>query len=211
MSFFEKNRKELAERGIDPARLPPGQYFTDRFPVLHAGSVPDYGGDLSDWTFRLFGLVGVERTLSWDELMALPSADVTVDIHCVTKWSKFDTVWTGIPFDSVLELVDVDPTVTHVMCHSEHGFTANIPLDDCRGTDDRGQPRALLAHHFGGVPLEPDHGYPLRFFVPHLYFWKSAKWLRGLELMAGDSPGFWEQNGYHLYGDPFREQRYWGD
>lgn len=210
MGFFDRNRKELAERGIDPARLPPGQYFTDRFPVLHAGSVPVYD-DLSEWDFAVGGLVAEPKRLTWDELSALPHAEVTVDIHCVTKWSKFDTVWRGIAFDDVMALVEVDPRATHVMCHSEFGFTANLPLDDCTGTDARGQPRAMLAFEYGGVPLEPEHGYPLRFFVPHLYFWKSAKWLRGLELMEGDRPGFWERNGYHMYGDPFREQRHWGD
>ena len=204
MKFFERNRQELAKRGIDPERLPPGQYFTDRFPVLHAGSVPLYDS-LDDWTFRVFGLVGTERTLSWDELRALPTTTVTTDIHCVTKWSKFDTSWRGVAFDVIADLVGIDPSATHVMCHSEYGFTANVPLADCID----GQ--AMLAYEFGGEPLEPDHGYPLRFLVPHLYFWKSAKWLRGLELMPDDRPGFWEQNGYHMYGDPFREQRYWGD
>ena len=210
MGFFERNRNELQQRGIDPDRLPPGQYFTERFPVLHAGSVPDYP-DLSSWDFRVFGLVDHEVRLTWDELRALPATELTTDIHCVTKWSKFDTVWTGVAFDEVAALAGIEPTATHVMCHAEHGFTANLPLADVTGTDDRGRPKAMLAYAFDRAPLEPDHGYPLRFLVPHLYFWKSAKWLRGLELMAGDRPGFWEQNGYHLYGDPFREQRYWGD
>ncbi|HVM08630.1 MAG TPA: sulfite oxidase-like oxidoreductase [Acidimicrobiales bacterium] len=211
MGFFDRNRKELEKRGVDPARLPPGQYFTDRFPVLHAGSVPIYD-DLSTWTFRIFGaLRSPSVTLSWDELRALPTAEITTDIHCVTKWSKFDTGWRGVPLDEVLKLVDVDPAATHVMWHSEYGFTANVPLDDITGTWDDGSPKAMLAYEFNGEPLEPDHGYPLRSLVPHLYFWKSAKWLRGVELMVGDRPGFWEQNGYHMYGDPFREQRYWGD
>jgi DMSO/TMAO reductase YedYZ molybdopterin-dependent catalytic subunit len=214
MGFFDRNRKQLEQRGIDPARLPPGQYFTDRFPVLHAGGVPDYGGDLSDWDFTISGLVAAPVTLSWDELLALPSVELTTDIHCVTKWSKFDTAWKGVPFDAVLDLVEVRDEATHLMCHSEFGFTANLPLEDVMGIEvvqGREQPKALLAYEYDGRPLEPDHGYPLRFFVPHLYFWKSAKWLRGLELMAGDRPGFWERNGYHLYGDPFREQRHWGD
>jgi DMSO/TMAO reductase YedYZ molybdopterin-dependent catalytic subunit len=205
VGFFERNRAELAERGIDPARLPPGQYFTDRFPVLHAGPVPDYP-DLSTWSLRLFGLVAAEKVLSWDDVLALPATEVTVDIHCVTKWSKFDTVWKGVAFTDLMALVDVDPSATHVMAHAEHGFTANIPLADLTGDNV-----AMAVYLYNGAPLEPDHGYPLRLFVPHLYFWKSAKWLRGIEFMAGDQPGFWEQNGYHLYGDPFREQRYWGD
>jgi DMSO/TMAO reductase YedYZ molybdopterin-dependent catalytic subunit len=214
VGFFDRNRKELESRGIDPARLPPGQYFTDRFPVLHAGSVPDYGDDLVDWNFKVGGLVSSPLLLSWDELQALPSVELTTDIHCVTKWSKFDTVWKGVAFDTILDLVDVADEATHLMCHSEFGFTANVPLADVLGVEvvqGREQPKAILAYEFGGVPLEPQHGYPLRFLVPHLYFWKSAKWLRGLELMAGDRPGFWEQNGYHLYGDPFLEQRHWGD
>jgi len=211
VGFFDRNRKELERRGVDPSRLPPGQYFTERFPVLHAGSVPTYD-DLSQWTFRVFGAVDGERVLSWSDLLALPAVDLTVDIHCVTKWSKFDTGWRGVPFDTVVALAGVRPEATHVMWHSEHGFTANAPLEDVTGTDpDTGQPRAILAYEFGGEPLEPDHGYPLRALVPRLYFWKSAKWLRGIELMVGDRPGFWEQNGYHMYGDPFRAQRYWGD
>ena len=210
MGFFDRNRKALQERGIDPARLPPGQYFTERFPVLHAGSVPEYK-DLSDWAMAIGGLVAEQKVLSWAELQALPTSDVVVDIHCVTKWSKFDTLWRGVAFEDVLKLVDVQPEATHLMCHSEYGFTANIPLEDCMGTDAKGQPRALLAYEYDGKPLEPEHGYPLRFFLPRLYFWKSAKWLRGLEFMEGDRPGFWERNGYHMYGDPFREQRYWGD
>jgi DMSO/TMAO reductase YedYZ molybdopterin-dependent catalytic subunit len=210
VSFFDRNRKELQGRGIDEARLPPGQYFTDRFPVLHAGDVPQYP-DPAQWDFEIFGLVGERRKLSWPDILALPSAEVTVDIHCVTKWSKFDTPWTGVPFEEVLKLVDVDPSATHVMWHSEYGFTANVPLEDVRGTDAKGQPRCLLAYAFDGQPLEPEHGYPLRSFVPHLYFWKSAKWLRGMEFMAEDKAGFWERNGYHMYGDPFLEQRYWGD
>jgi DMSO/TMAO reductase YedYZ molybdopterin-dependent catalytic subunit len=210
MGFFDRNRKALAEKGIDPSRLPPGQYFTDRFPVLHAGSVPEYP-DLSSWDLRIFGLVSEEKTLSWDEVLALPSTEVVVDIHCVTKWSKFDTPWQGVPFDEVTKLVSPLTSATHLMCHSEYGFTSNIPLEDVAGLDDAGNPKAMLAYQFDGQPLAPEHGYPLRFFVPHLYFWKSAKWLRGLEFMADDRPGFWERNGYHMYGDPFREQRYWGD
>jgi len=210
MGFFDRNRKALAEKGIDPARLPPGQYFTDRFPVLHAGSVPDYG-DLSEWDLTLTGLVASPVTLTWNDVLALPSTEVVVDIHCVTKWSKFDMPWKGVPFDEVLKLVEFGAEATHVMCHSEFGFTANIPLEDCTGVDDKGQPRAMLAYQYDGHALEPEHGYPLRFFLPHLYFWKSAKWLRGLEFMAGDRPGFWERNGYHMYGDPFQEQRFWGD
>ena len=204
MGFFERNRAELEKRGVDPARLPPGQYFTERFPVLHAGDVPIYD-DLSAWSLRLFGLVGQELTLSYDELTSLPTTDVTVDIHCVTKWSKFDTTWTGVKVSDLLERAGgAAPEATHVLAHAEYGFTANVPLADILQD-------GMVAYRYGGEPLEADHGFPARLLVPHLYFWKSAKWLRGLELLAHDEPGFWERNGYHVYGDPWREQRYWGD
>lgn len=213
MGFFDRNRKELASRGIEPERLPPGQYFTERFPVLHAGGVPDYG-DLAGWDLHIGGLVEAPVRITWEQVLALPSVEMTTDIHCVTKWSKFDTVWKGVAFDAVLDLVEVRDEATHLMCHSEFGFTANLPLEDVIGMErvnGREQPKAMLAYEFDGKPLDLEHGYPLRFFVPHLYFWKSAKWLRALEFMAADQPGFWERNGYHMYGDPFREQRHWGD
>ena len=203
-SFFERNRAELAKRGVDPDRLPPGQYFTERFPVLHAGEVPIYD-DLSTWSLRVFGLVGHEVTFSYDELTRLPATDVTVDIHCVTKWSRFDTTWTGVRVSDLLEQAGgAHPDATHLLAHAEYGFTANVPLADALQD-------GMVAYRHGGEPLEPDHGYPARLLVPHLYFWKSAKWLRGIELLNHDEPGFWERNGYHLYGDPWREQRYWGD
>lgn len=201
MGFFDRNRKDLERRGIDPARLPAGQYVTERFPVLHEGGVPDYG-DLAGWTLRVFGQVERELTLSWPEVLELPATDLTVDIHCVTKWSKFDTAWRGVSVRTVLDLAGVRPEARHVLQHAESGYTTNVPLTD---VIDR---PALLAYEYDGKPLAPEHGYPLRFFVPHLYFWKSAKWLRGIELLAEDQPGFWERNGYHNYGDPFREQRY---
>ena len=207
MGFFDRNRKALAARGIDPARLPPGQYSTDRFPVLHVGDVPR-APDLSTWSLRVFGAVDRETTFGWDDLLALGSVEVVVDIHCVTKWSKFDTVWTGVPLETVLATAGVDPAATHLIEHAEQGYTTNVPLAEVLGVDAAGQPRAVLAHRFGGQPLEPDHGYPLRLVVPALYFWKSAKWLRGLELSIGDQPGFWERNGYHDVGDPWREERF---
>ena len=205
MGFFDRNRKELVGRGIDPKRLPPGQYFTDRFPVLHVGSTPGYK-DLTDWTFAVTGLVERPITFSWAEMMALPAVEVTTDIHCVTKWSKFDTAWKGVSITTVLDLAGVGPDATHVMFHCEQGYSANVPLVDVQAPHI-----ALLAYEFEGAPLEPDHGYPLRSFVPHLYLWKSAKWIRGMELMSADKPGFWERNGYNMYGDPFLEQRFWGD
>ena len=206
VSFFERNRKDLAKRGIDPDRLPPGQYSTERFPILHAGSVPDYR-NLDDWDFEVLGEVERPFTLSWNQLMEIEPVEVTTDIHCVTKWSKFDTLWRGIPLATIAELAGVRDSATHLMLHSEYGFTANVPLADALGEGKV----ALLAFEFDGKPLEPEHGYPLRFFLPHLYFWKSAKWLRKVEFMKADKPGFWERNGYHMYGDPWREQRYWGD
>lgn len=205
MGFFDRNRAELASRGVDPKRLPPGQYSTDRFPVLHTGEVPSYG-DLTKWQFRVFGAVGTPLSFSFSDLVELPSKEVEVDIHCVTKWSKFGTRWKGVPFSKILELSRPDDDVTHIMCHAEHGYSSNVPLKDVSGEHE-----ALLAYEYDGAPLEPEHGFPLRFLVPHLYFWKSAKWLRGVEFMTEDRPGFWERNGYNIYGDPWREQRYWND
>ncbi len=206
LSFFERNRRDLESRGIDPNRLPPGQYSTERFPVLHAGSVPVYR-DLSKWTLEIYGEIERPQSLSFDEVKALPSVEVVTDIHCVTKWSKFDTNWKGVPFTYIAELVGIKDEATHLILHGEFGFTANVPLVDLLS----GENIALLAYEYEGKPLEPDHGYPLRFFLPHLYFWKSAKWLRKLEFSTSDQPGFWERQGYHNYGDPFKEQRYWGD
>ncbi len=202
MGFFDRNRKNLEKLGYDPSRLPPGQYLTERFPVLHAGDIPDYR-DLSTWSLQVFGLVDQELTLSWDQLLALPQTDITLDIHCVTKWSKFDTTWRGVKVTDLLDRVGVKPEATHVIAHAEYGYTANAPLPDVLLDE------AIVAHRFDGEPLAPEHGYPARLIVPKLYFWKSAKWLRGLELVSGDRPGFWERNGYHMYGDPWREQRYW--
>lgn len=205
MGFFDRNRKQLAARGIDPDRLPPGQYSTDRFPVLHVGDVPRYAEDLSDWDLRLTGLVSNPTTLSFDELRALPTVEETFDIHCVTKWSKFDTHWTGVRLTTLMELAGVQPEATHLIEHAEFGYTTNLPLADVRRDD------VLVAWAFDGEPLEPEHGHPVRLVLPHRYFWKSAKWLRVLEFAAEDRPGFWERNGYHNDGDPFLEQRHWGD
>jgi len=203
MSFFERNRKQLAEMGIDPARLPPGQYHTERFPVLHVGDVPTY--DMRTWSFRVFGEVSNELTLSWDELRALPTTEITTDIHCVTKWSKFDTVWKGVRLRDLFDRAGRLPSAHHVIMHAEYGYTANVPIEDTLGDN------CLLAYEFDGEPLEAEHGYPVRTLIPQLYFWKSVKWVRGIELAARDAPGFWERNGYHNYGDPFREQRFTND
>jgi DMSO/TMAO reductase YedYZ molybdopterin-dependent catalytic subunit len=203
MGFFERNRAEVAERGYDPARLPPGQYLTDRFPVLHVGDVPTYAP--GDWDLRVEGLVDRPFTLELDELRALPSITITRDIHCVTKWSKFDTTWTGVRIRDLLERAGLQPAATHVLVHAEYGYTTNLPLDDITRDD------SIVAYAFGDEDIEPIHGGPVRLVIPHLYFWKSAKWVRALEALDSDAPGFWEQNGYHNYGDPFREQRFWGD
>ncbi|MDJ0791632.1 MAG: sulfite oxidase-like oxidoreductase [Acidimicrobiia bacterium] len=202
-SFFERNRAKLADLGIDPDRLPPGQYHTERFPVLHAGSVPAV--DLDSWDLAFDGLVSEERTWDWESVISMPTTETITDIHCVTKWTKFDTVWEGIPTRTFAEAVSVRPEATHVLVSAYHGYTANLPLEDFLA------PTSMFAHTYQGEPLEPDHGYPLRLLVPHLYFWKSVKWVRGVTFLSEDSPGFWERNGYHMYGDPFREQRYWGD
>ena len=204
MGFFDRNRKLLEERGIDPSRVPPGQYFTERFPVLHVGDVPSYR-DLSAWSLRITGLVEHEVSLSWDDLLALPAVSLTFDIHCVTKWSKLDTAWTGVRVTDLLALARPLPSATHLLSHAEHGYTANTPLSDATVEN------AIVAYEYDGQPLDPEHGYPARLVIPHLYFWKSTKWLRGLELLDRDQAGFWEQNGYHMYGDPWREQRFWGD
>ena len=203
MGFFDRNRGQLDEMGIDPSRLPPGQYHTDRFPVLHVGPIPTY--DLDQWTFRVFGLVERDVTLSWEELRALPTTEIVTDIHCVTKWSKFDTPWRGVRLRDLYELAGMRGDAQHVVMHADYGYTANVPLADTLGDN------CLLAFEYDGQPLAPEHGFPARTLIPHLYFWKSVKWVRAIELGADDRPGFWEQNGYHNYGDPFLEQRHWGD
>jgi DMSO/TMAO reductase YedYZ molybdopterin-dependent catalytic subunit len=203
MSFFTRKRDELEARGIDPGRIPPGQYYTERFPVLHAGRVPKT--DLAEWDFTVDGLVASPKTWSYEEVLALPTARRTFDIHCVTKWSKLDTDWEGVPVAELMSTVELLPSATHVLVLAEHGFTANLPLADFLAEGN------LFANRFGGEPLDPEHGWPLRLVVPHLYFWKSVKWVRGLRLLGQDEPGFWERNGYHMYGDPWKEQRFWGD
>jgi len=182
-------------------RVPPGQFLTERFPVLHYGTTPQYES-LDSWDFRVFGLVNEPVRFTWEEMMALPTVTQTVDIHCVTRWSKLDTTWTGIPWRDFIKRLDIKPEATYVMAHCEHDFTTNIALDVLDDDD------TMLAYLYDGEPLEPDHGYPMRLLVPKKYFWKSAKWIRGLEFMAADRPGFWERNGYHMEGDPWLEERF---
>ncbi len=188
-------------RDVQEGRLPPGQYLTDDFPVLSAGPTPHT--PLDEWTFSILGEVGEPRTWTWEELRALPSERFTTDIHCVTKWSKLDTVWEGVPVDTLLEGIDTDAAYVVAFCDGD--YTTNLPLEDV--TDGK----AWVTFAYDDHPLEPEHGGPARLLVPHLYLWKSAKWVRGLELRSTDEPGFWETNGYHDHGDPWREQRYWGD
>ena len=182
-------------------RTPPGQFLTQRFPVLHYGPAPRYDS-LDAWTLRVFGQVNEEKTFTWADLMALPSTTQTVDIHCVTRWSKLDTTWTGLPWRELMQHIDVLPAATHVMVHCDQEYTANISLDVLNDDD------VMLAYLYGGQPLTPDHGYPLRMLVPKKYFWKSAKWIRGLEFMTSNRPGFWERYGYHMEGDPWKEERF---
>ncbi|MBX3052351.1 MAG: sulfite oxidase-like oxidoreductase [Caldilineaceae bacterium] len=182
-------------------RVPPGQFLTERFPVLTYGETVHYP-NLNGWDLRVFGLVNEEKRFSWADLMELPQKTQTVDIHCVTRWSKLDTTWTGVAWRDFIKLLDIDPRATHVMAHCDQGYTTNIALDVLDDDD------TMLAHLYDGKPLEPDHGYPMRLLVPKKYFWKSAKWLRGLEFIQGDSPGFWERHGYHMEGDPWLEERF---
>jgi DMSO/TMAO reductase YedYZ molybdopterin-dependent catalytic subunit len=182
-------------------RVPPGQYVTDDFPVLSAGPTPHT--PLDRWTLTIDGEVDEPVSWTWDEFRALPSERFTVDIHCVTKWSKLDTEWEGVSVDTLLD--GVETSAEYVVASSDGGYTANLPLEDVTGG------KAWVAFVYGGEPLDPEHGGPARLLVPHLYLWKSAKWVRGLTLRADDEPGFWERYGYHNYGDPWREQRYWGD
>ena len=198
--FRSKAEKKVAAAGYDPKRLPPGQYLTEKWPVLHAGSVPR--SKLATWDFRVFGDVENELVLTWDELQALPATEIVTDIHCVTRWSRFDTRFKGIRWRELAELVQPKPSARFVVAHAEQGFTANVPLSFLE--DDA----ALLAYEADGEPLTPDHGWPLRLVVPRKYFWKSAKWLRGLELLDRDQPGFWERYGYHNDADYTKEQRY---
>ena len=192
-------RRRSQEEG---SRLPPGQYQTRDFPVLSAGPTPHTRHE--DWSFSVGGeLGGAPRSWSWDEFRALASETVTRDIHCVTKWSKLGTTWQGVPVDALLEGVDTPAAYVTAFC--DGGYTTNLPLADVTGG------KAWVAFAYEGEPLAAEHGGPARLLVPHLYFWKSAKWVRGLELTTQDQPGFWESLGYHDYGDPWREQRYWGD
>jgi DMSO/TMAO reductase YedYZ molybdopterin-dependent catalytic subunit len=198
--FRSKAEQKVRDAGYDPARLPPGQYLTEKWPVLHAGSVPR--ADLATWDFRVWGQVEEPVRLTWEELTALPATEITLDIHCVTRWSRFDTTFRGVHWRELAPLVRPKPSARFVVAHAEQGFTSNVPLSFLEDDD------ALLAYEADGEPLTPDHGWPLRLVIPRKYFWKSAKWLRGIELLASDRPGFWERYGYHNEADYWQEERY---
>ncbi len=208
-SFFRRRDDELKARS--QGRLPPGQALTNKFPVLHYGPVP--GFNPATWDFRVWGEVETPLRLSWDEFNQLPRTQLVMDIHCVTRWSKLDTRWEGVSLRVLIEqgIIKPLPAAAHVLQHAEYGFTANLPLEVCL------QENFLLATHFDGQPITPDHGYPLRGIIGAIsgrdeltvpYFWKGAKWLRGLEFMTQDRLGFWEQAGYHNEADVWKEQRY---
>ena len=208
-----RRRREKEKQVREGNRLPPGQSLTEKFPVLHYGSIPRYKADLADWDFLITGLVDEEKRWSWDEFNRLPKKTVLMDIHCVTRWSKFDTEWVGVSLKTLIEegFVTPKPGADFVVQHCDYNFTTNLPLNIML------QDNVLLATHFNGQPLSPDHGYPLRVVIGSFadrsesqtaYFWKGGKWLRALEFRAQDQPGFWEKAGYHNEGDPWKEQRF---
>ena len=193
-------RRSGREENVNSDRIPPGQRLTDKFPVLHYGSIPQF--DRATWDLKVFGLVEEPLTLSYDQLLELPATRIVADIHCVTTWSKLDTIWEGVLFRELMDFVEVDSEARFVMVHCEQGFTTSVPLEALMDDD------VLLAYRYDDQSLTPEHGYPLRLVVPKKYFWKSAKWVRGLELMAQDHLGFWEVRGYHNNADPWKEERY---
>ena len=198
--FRSRAERKVEQAGYDPARLPPGQYLTEKWPVLHAGSVPKT--DLATWDFTVSGEVEQPLRLTWEELTALPATEIKLDIHCVTRWSRFDTRFKGVHWRDLAALASPKPSARFVVAQAEQGFTANVPL---AALEDE---NALIAYEADGEPLTPEHGWPLRLVVPSKYFWKSAKWLRGLELLDHDQPGFWERYGYHNEADYWKEERY---
>ncbi|MBS8266003.1 sulfite oxidase-like oxidoreductase [Mesobacillus boroniphilus] len=193
--YFGKARKKGPSD-----RVPPNQNVTTSFPVLHYGNVPNYK-NLDDWTLKIFGLVEKDVVLRYKDLMALPQTTSGNDIHCVTGWSKLDNVWEGISAQELARLAMPKETAKYVILHAEENWTTNLPIEDFL------KETSLLAHSHNGQELTPEHGYPLRAVIPHLYFWKSAKWVRGIEFSSENRPGFWEENGYHMYGNPWKEQR----
>ena len=202
-TFGERGRRRAEKLGIDPARLPPGQSPTEKFPVLSVG--PDPRVATESWTLSVFGEVDAAYALDWDELLALPQVDLTTDIHCVTRWSKFDTRWTGVAVRDLIERALPRADASQALVHAHGGYTTNLPLEALLDDD------VLVAHSFDGRPLEREHGGPARLLVPQRYFWKSAKWVSAIQLLDHDEPGLWERNGYHNEGDPWREERHTTD
>ena len=190
-------------RAASQRELPPGQYLERDFPVLSAGPTPH--SRLEDWVFALEHDGEQLASWSWAAFQELPQSEITVDIHCVTSWSKLDTRWRGVTIETLLDSAGLEPPEPFAMAYSDGGYTTNLPVEDLL------KDGSMIAHQYDGEPLEPEHGGPARLLMPHLYFWKSAKWVRGLRFMAEDEPGFWEGYGYHMYGDPWREQRHTGD
>jgi len=201
MIFGEISERKKLERKMQGAgRLPPGQSLTLKWPVLHEGPVP--GVDLGTWDFRIDGLVKTPVQLTWEKFNKLPKTEIRCDIHCVTRWSRFDNRFEGMLFTDVMKLVEPKPEAHFAVVRGENGYTTNLLVSDLM------MPTTIFAMKHDGEPLAPEHGYPLRLVVPQLYFWKSVKWVRGFTLMAQDEPGFWEQNGYHMRGDPWKDQRF---
>jgi DMSO/TMAO reductase YedYZ molybdopterin-dependent catalytic subunit len=198
--FRSKAEDKVRDAGFDPARLPPGQYLTEKWPVLHAGDVPDV--DIDAWRLEISGEVEEPVSLTFEQLKELPATEVTTDIHCVTRWSRFDARFKGVHWNELAKLARPKPSARFAIAHAEQGFTANVPLAAIEDAN------ALVVYEADGEPLTPEHGWPVRLFVPSKYFWKSAKWLRGIELSAVDKPGFWERYGYHNEADYWQEQRY---
>jgi len=201
MSFVSRGFHGRRRDDTDPTRVPPGQYLTNDFPVLSAGPTPHTA--LDQWSFEIDGALESPRSWSWSEFRALPTETISTDIHCVTKWSKLDTAWRGISIDTLLD--GIETAAEYLVATSDGGYTTNLPLEDVSGA------KAWVVFDFDDEPLSAEHGGPARLLVPHLYFWKSAKWVRRLTLTLEDEPGFWETHGYHDYGDPWKEQRYAGD
>ncbi|WP_129670385.1 sulfite oxidase-like oxidoreductase [Candidatus Chloroploca sp. Khr17] len=201
--FKAYKKQDDQNTAAEAGRIPPGQYVTDKFPVLHYGNVPSYPDVEQNWDLRVWGELETTARLSFAEFRALPTVEIVTDIHCVTRWSKLDTRWGGLRFSDFLQAIPtLLPTATHVIAHCEYGFTANVPLEVLL------HPDALLAYTYEGEELTPEHGYPLRLLTPGKYFWKSAKWLRGLEFLSHDKLGFWERYGYNNHADPWKEERY---
>ncbi len=197
---FRPDSADIVESPRQEPRLPPGQILTEKWPVLHHGPIPAV--DVSAWDFRVTGLVAAEKRWSWEEYRRLPRVQVRSDIHCVTRWSRYDNLWEGVSIREIFRAVEVKPAAGYAVIHAEGGYTTNLPLPELIQDD------VLLADTHDGTPLTPEHGAPVRLVVPRRYFWKSAKWVRGIELVAGDRPGFWETNGYHNEADPWKEERF---